>query len=89
MLEAMLCGRPVIATDIGGIAEWIQDDCGFLIKRPEPFEIAATLESLWAHRDDLEQLGRNAHAVVSNKLDPDPAGTLIKWLDEKASPRRT
>lgn len=86
MLEAMLCGRPVVATNIGGISEWLQGSCGFLIERPDPSELARTLEHLWDQRDNLELLGRNAHAVVSSKLDPDPARTLVEWLIEKSAP---
>jgi glycosyltransferase involved in cell wall biosynthesis len=39
-LEAMSTGLPVIATDIGGIAEVMVDDCGKLVPAGQPEEMA-------------------------------------------------
>jgi L-malate glycosyltransferase len=86
MIEAMLCGRPVIATDTGGIAEWIEEDCtGFLIQRPAPREIDAALEKLWNQRERLEMMGRNAHERTIKTRDSDPARTLLQWLENAAA----
>lgn len=86
MIEAMLCGRPVVATDIGGIADWLQEGRnGFLIAKPTPGHIGDALERLWANRDRLEQLGRYAHEFTLTTRDPDPAGTLLGWLESTAA----
>jgi L-malate glycosyltransferase len=86
MIEAMLCGRPVIATNIGGISEWLEDArCGFLIAKPEPADIAVGLERMWAHRDELEAMGRFAHQRTLAKRDAHPARTLLVWLAECAA----
>lgn len=85
MIEAMLCGRPVIATNIGGISEWIDEGrCGWLIRRPEPQDIEAALEKLWSSRDQLEAMGRHAHERTLQRRDADPARTLLGWLRECA-----
>lgn len=89
MIEAMLCGRPVIATNIGGISEWLEDArCGFLISKPEPADIAVGLERMWAHRGDLETMGRHAHERTLAKRDANPARTLLLWLAEGAAKGR-
>ncbi len=81
MVEAMLCGRPVVATDVGGISEWIEEGRnGFLIDQPSPAAIDAVLEQLWAQRDHLQVLGDTARALTIAKRDADPVGTLLGWL---------
>jgi L-malate glycosyltransferase len=86
MIEAMLCGRPVVATDIGGIAEWIEEGCnGFLIDAPRTREIGEALERAWNHRHELEAMGRHAHERTLAKRDSDPARTLLGWLTDATS----
>jgi glycosyltransferase involved in cell wall biosynthesis len=89
MIEAMLCGRPVVATNTGGISEWLEDArCGYLISAPAPNEIAAALEKTWAQRDRLEAMGRYAHERTLARRDADPARTLLHWLAECAAKSR-
>jgi len=88
MIEAMLCGRPVVAANIGGISEWLEEGrSGFLVRQPIPEEIAAALERLWDRRADLEQMGRYAHEDTMQRRDSDPAGTLLQWVDQAAATR--
>lgn len=84
MVEAMLCGRPVAANDTGGISEWLDDECGFLMQGPSKRDVSTTLESLWDLRARLESLGDNAHRRAVAKRDPNPARTLLTWLEEAA-----
>lgn len=45
MVEAMLCARPVVATDVAGHAEIIEDGVtGFLADAPTAGSMAAALE---------------------------------------------
>jgi glycosyltransferase involved in cell wall biosynthesis len=82
MIEAMLCGRPVVATDIGAISEWIDEGRnGFLIATPTPRDIADALERLWTRRAELESLGRYAHERTVAKRDKNPARTLLDWIE--------
>ena len=79
--EAMLCGRPVIATDIGGIREALSDGAsGFLIEKPTLEAVAKALERCWERRDALESMGRTAYESTRAGLDPQPGGTLVRWL---------
>ncbi|HMN45318.1 MAG TPA: glycosyltransferase family 4 protein [Povalibacter sp.] len=81
LIEALLCGRPAIATNTGGIAEWIQSgETGFLIRDAGGPAIADALERLWERRGDLETMGALAHSRTLEKRDPDPVGTLLDWL---------
>ena len=46
VLEALACGRPVVATRVGGIPEIMNDECGRLIKPRDPSDLAHALSSV-------------------------------------------
>jgi len=65
IVEAMLCARPVFATDVAGHAEIIKDGItGFLVDAPTAPSVAKALERLWVARGDLEARARSASVVV-------------------------
>ncbi len=58
-LEAMLSGRPVIASKIGGLSDTVIDgETGFLVTPGDPIALANALRRLLADRDLREQMGR-------------------------------
>jgi glycosyltransferase involved in cell wall biosynthesis len=89
MLEAMLCGRPVIVSNVGGIAEWVNDGKNaYVLPRPDAESLAAALERCWADRSALEQMGRTAYESTMRQRDPNAAGTMLSWLEEVGAGRR-
>lgn len=46
VLEALACGRPVVATNVGGIPEIMSDACGRLVPPRDPVELAQALTSV-------------------------------------------
>ncbi len=69
LVEAMLCGRPAIATNVGGMAELLVDgETGFLAAAPTVDAIDAALKRAWAARADWPRMGaqaaRHARATV-------------------------
>jgi len=52
ILEALACGRPVVATNIGGIPEILNDSCGRLVPPREPSQLAEALASVLDARWD-------------------------------------
>jgi glycosyltransferase involved in cell wall biosynthesis len=85
LLEAMLCGRPAVATDVGGNAEWIDDGkTGFIAAAPTARSIGDALGAAWAAHDRWPEMGRAARASVLARYDPAPGRTLLKLLEEAA-----
>jgi len=65
ILEAMSCGLPVIASNVGGIPEQITDgENGFLIPLKNPEKIAGAALKLSADEKLLAEMGAKARATV-------------------------
>jgi teichuronic acid biosynthesis glycosyltransferase TuaC len=52
VLEALACGRPMVATRVGGIPEIMNNDCGRLIEPRDSVELARALASVLNARWD-------------------------------------
>ncbi len=53
VLEALACGRPVVATDVGGIPDLVRDgENGFLVRSRNPEEVADRLAAALTKRWD-------------------------------------
>ena len=60
-LEAMSAGRPVIASRVGGIPEWLEDGkTGFLVEPRNPKQLAEKIIYLLSNRKLLQEMGKNA-----------------------------
>jgi colanic acid/amylovoran biosynthesis glycosyltransferase len=69
-LEAGALGRPVVATDHGGLREAVADGVsGILVAERNPEELAAALVNLLTDRHLRESLGRNAVDFVRQNYD--------------------
>ncbi|TWU21213.1 GDP-mannose-dependent alpha-(1-6)-phosphatidylinositol monomannoside mannosyltransferase [Novipirellula galeiformis] len=68
LIEAMACGKPVVATRVGGIPEVVDDSVtGILVAPREPRQLADAVESLLTDRDRSEEMGRaGRRSVVAN-----------------------
>jgi glycosyltransferase involved in cell wall biosynthesis len=62
-LEAMACGRPVVATRVGGLPEIVDGSVGALVPPADPEALARAVVDL-LQRQDLEALGTRARERV-------------------------
>lgn len=71
-VEAMACEVPVVATEVAGFKEVIIDrECGFLIHKNEPEEMAECILKLY-HSEELRNcFGKNGRQRVLEKYNWD------------------
>jgi glycosyltransferase involved in cell wall biosynthesis len=86
IIEAMLCARPVVATDVAGHSEVIEDGVtGFLADAPTVRSMGHALERLWHRRREAESMGK-AGAVRIRRLRPaDPVRVFADKLTHVAA----
>lgn len=86
VLEALLCGRPCLLTDVAGHAEYVTEgENGFLAGAPTVASVAAALERAWQRRPDLPAMGRAAAERARRQIPPDPGAAFADELLALAS----
>lgn len=86
VVEAMLCGRPSIVNDVGGVTEWISEpETGFVSAGLNIPSFEAALERAWSARSEWTLIGMRASEKARRLIDPDPGGTLLKLMAEAAA----
>ena len=70
-IEAMSVGRPVIASDVGGISEWLKDkETGFLVPPKSSEAIAEKILTLFGDPDLLSQFSeQSAHHATQFSIE--------------------
>ena len=72
VLEALACGRPVVATNVGGIPEIMNDECGYLVPPRDSDALAEALASSLDRTWDAESIsahwGRGWETVAAELL---------------------
>ena len=84
VVEAMICGRPALVTDVGGHTEWITDGIeGFVAPAASVASLEKTMEICWKQKDNWEQIGMAAHKRALQLYDPNPGQTLLDLMTQK------
>ena len=83
VVEAMLCARPCIVTDVAGNAELLEDNLsGFVADAPTPRCLDAAMERAWQRRAEWSAMGRAAAERVRQHIPADPASVFADRLLE-------
>jgi teichuronic acid biosynthesis glycosyltransferase TuaC len=72
ILEALACGRPVVATNVGGIPEIMNDECGYLVPPRDSGALAealaSSLDRTWDAKSISAHWGRGWETVAAELL---------------------
>jgi len=81
VVEAMLCGRPCIVTDVGGMIEWVEEDkTGFIANEASIESFGKAMEKAWLLKEKWADMGIEAHNEAMKLYDPNPGKTLLDLL---------
>jgi glycosyltransferase involved in cell wall biosynthesis len=70
-IEAFAAGRPVVASDTGGVRDWLQDGVsGLLVKPGDAHELAARLDELLGDPARQAEMGEAGRQSVAARFSP-------------------
>ena len=83
-LEAMMCGRPVVTTDVGGNREVLEEGVtGWIAEGATPNSFALAMERCWEAQGAWARMGARAHAKALEMDSLEPSRRLLKLLTGK------
>jgi len=81
LVEAMLCGRPAVVTNVAGNTEVLDDnETGFVAAAPTLMHLDEAMERAWAQRFRWENMGREAARRIRLLVPEDPGGVFAGQL---------
>ena len=84
ILEAMACGTPVIASNVGGISEQVSDSqTGFLVSRGDSNSFVDRILYLQKNPETCHKMGQLAGLQAKEKYSLDTqAKTYLRWFED-------
>jgi glycosyltransferase involved in cell wall biosynthesis len=81
LVEAMICGRPVIVTDVGGNSEWIIDnENGYIAEGANILSFDRAMERGWSDMQNWPTMGKKAHERAMSLYDPQAGATFLNLI---------
>jgi L-malate glycosyltransferase len=83
VVEAMICGRPSVVTDVGGHTEWVEEGKqGFIAAAANALGFGEALERAWSAKSNWDAMGQLAHEKALELYDPHAGRTLLRLLEK-------
>jgi glycosyltransferase involved in cell wall biosynthesis len=83
LVEAMLCGRTAIVTNVGGNSEVVEDQVtGFLAAAASEADIDHALEKAWERRQEWREMGQLAASRIRELVPAEPEMEFAGYLME-------
>lgn len=81
LVEALMCGRPVLATDVAGHAELVEDGVnGFIADSPCVKHLDQALERAWQQRTCWQAMGAEAATRIRQQVPAEPVADFAARL---------
>ncbi len=81
IVEAMLCGRFCIVTDVAGNTELIEDNInGFVAKAPKAECFDDAMERAWQERESWYEIAKEAYISVRKVIPKDPIDQFVNEI---------
>jgi len=78
LIEAMLCGRTAVATDVGGNMEVLNHlESGFIAEAPTVYSFDKAMKLAWKNRHKWNDMGKDAFKSASKLYDENPGKELL------------
>jgi len=88
LVEALLCARMAIVTDVAGNAEVVKHGVtGFVAEAPVVSSLARAMEAAWEARESWQEMGLQAQAEIRKKLPGNPGASLAEKLLDLVPPK--
>ena len=83
ILEAMAAGKPIVATDVGGVSEAVSDGVnGRLVPPGDPESLAKAMVELLSDPNKAREMGENSRALAEEKFHlAKIAYELTRWYE--------
>lgn len=89
LVEAMNFRKAVVASNIGGLPEFIEDKIsGFLVKHNKPEEFAEKTRLLLNDKSLAREMGKQAKSRVQTLCDPEEVYNSLKYLYESITEQK-
>ena len=75
IIEAMSCGKPIVASNVGGISEIVENDKNGFVSENDEYSFKAYIESIFASEHTYKNMAENSRKIYQNKL------TVEKMVD--------
>jgi len=86
VIEALACGTPTVATELGGITDIIKDgETGLLVPEKNPDRLADAIDKILSDRDLADRLARNGRLLVHEKYGWEKIASEFKRVYIKAT----
>lgn len=85
LIEAMMCKRVAIVTDVAGNAEILDHgSTGFIAEAPTVLHFGRAMEEAWHARDQWQRMGEKAYSEIRKRVPEYPAAVLAAKMVELA-----